>query len=130
MSVINKFAIWILPNGNINITSFIKSAKRPAETEDEFIERETNRIRQMNPNMATLPMFVFTKQQLKAEIANSPVNSRHSLKANQDGTLYHDTNYKTPKQLRREKMLIIKSKLTSSIPLTDEEADIVLGIKT
>ena len=118
----DKRAVFVLPDGRINIVSFIIEAKRLDETFEVFMARELEKIKMKLPAMANLPYFVKTKQEIVDAIGTHPSRKKRSLRCTQTGDFYHDMTYKTPKEVDDELKESARVKLISGTPLTDQEA--------
>ena len=128
MGVLNKVKLWRDEGGRFAITCFLREGMLKNETEDEFIERQTDYLRKNHHQFSKLKEIDSTKQALKEAARSHPNGASHMIRVRNDGSLFLDLDAKTERQIRDEKEQVIRGKFLG-VGLTEEEIDIVLKKK-
>ena len=128
MPILNKIVVWRNDDGSMVQACFIDKAKRENETEDEFIERVTQKIIKSKPALKNKKKFDISKTELKHLIKTHPKGHTERLKITNQGQLYIDENVKTIKEQEEEDQINTKNAL-KNLGLSDDIVDVIMKNK-
>lgn len=123
MKSLSRRIVWRHNDGSIAITTLLYDGMFKDETEDEFIQREINKLQSIRPSLFSATPFIKEKEEIKTLIAQSTIKDKRALKCNSNGALSIDETYVS--QAKKNDLLksSIKDKLIKSLKLTDNEAE-------
>lgn len=113
-----KVKVWKRTDGGVSITYFDLSKKEQSETDEEFIERKSVKLREV-PNLVGAQEFVMDSSKIPNDKAN-----RNKWRLRPDnGAVIVDNTIILPEEARAQKLNAAKGKLIAGQPLTAEEAE-------
>lgn len=124
--ILDKVIIWRHHNGNIAVTSLLSSGKRKDETEEEFIQREITKLKSARESLNNASFFIKNRSEVKYAILQHPDSKKRSLRIDPAGNFYHDMNYKTFDEIKRERKNSVRKKLETLGILNEDDIDLIL----
>lgn len=116
-----KVKVWNRLDGGVSITHFDFSKKDPGETDDEFIERKSVRLR-LDESLQGATETIQDDSELPARDDN-----RNKWRVNPSGKIFIDSKIELPKEALLRKKNSAKAKLISGQPLSSEEVDAIIN---
>lgn len=132
MAIKDKIILLRNPlNGSVAMMRVIESEfqkinSKYGVTEDQFIQAQIDE-KLSQPQYAGFTYFIKDKSDVKKELDKDQNRKIEKLRCDGSGKLSMDLAFKTKDELQKEQRDSIKTKLKNGTPLTDEEADILLG---
>lgn len=117
-----KVKIWKRQDGGVSVTNFDFSKKLSGETDEEFIERKSLKLRSV-PNLVGAEEIIADSSELPTDRVN-----RNKWRVNASKKVFVDHNVVIPKELKLQKLNSAKAKLKAGQPLSDEEAEALTGV--
>ena len=104
---------------------FLRVSNAYGVTEDQFITTQINNFLKQD-KYKHFKAFVKNKSEVSAMLNNDPSKKVEKLRCDNSGTLSMDLTFKTKDEILKEKKVLIRTKLKTGVPLTDEDVDILL----
>lgn len=111
--------IWKEPNGHLIITVFPISKMISGETEEQCVQRLTERLKQVNKYLPTLEEYTMKR----SEFPNHP--DKEKWRIGQDKKIYVDVSIETESEKRQKTKQKVFNKL-KALGLTDEEVNLLV----
>jgi len=127
MNTLDRRIFWKRSDGQVAMTMIMKSGKRNGESEDQYIQRVISRIKSAQPDLRDAIPVIKTKSDLQTIFSSSQDPNLEKIRLNGD-RIVMDNSVILNRDTYKQKILGIKTKLTSGTPLTPEEADLILGL--
>lgn len=113
-----KKIVWQEPSGHVRITHPDLSKKKPSETEEDFLNRIAETLKQKAPEFQSFTFTFLDENNLPNDRSR-----RNAWRLNPQGKVIPDPNIELPEEAKSRIKNSAKNKLKSGQPLTDEEAD-------
>jgi hypothetical protein len=116
-----KVKVWKRPDGSVAVTHFNFNMKREDETDEQFMKRVTDKLKHEHPE------FVGYEEHEKesSDLPDRAQRSKWRMQAN--GKLEVDNSIELPEEARARILASAKAKLKAGQPLTEEEANFLIG---
>lgn len=116
----DKVKVWKKTDGSISVTRFAFKEKFVGESESEFIERASAKLRRIT-SYAGAEEFIMDETDLPIRDKNRP-----KWRMNPANKVIVDHSVVLPEQVLEAKKNVIRGKLKTGTPLTDEETKILV----
>ena len=123
---LDKVKIFKTESGKPEIITFLRTGMLEGETEEDFMVREINKLKQLKPAYKTLPIFEMTKNDVKNVINSHPKGHKRRLEITGGGTLKVKPSIQLQEEINEERETKAKGNL-KNLGLDDEDIETIMG---